>query len=173
MADAEEVRDAVRRHLEGFWPDHPQEEFSWTFGPVEERLPGFRVRRIAPVKPTDPWVYVTVGASGASRHVETLAMVTSFHADVRYRLSIGRTVSIGHPWIDGAVADHLLVSLPYPYGPSFEHCDAPGRHVQVLWLVPITDAEARYVGERGLDALEQLLEQSDVDVISPRRRSLV
>ncbi|MGH9282263.1 MAG: RHS repeat-associated core domain-containing protein, partial [Acidimicrobiales bacterium] len=52
MVGAEEVRDAVRRHLEGFWPDHPQEEFSWTLGPIEERLPGFRVRRIAPVKPT-------------------------------------------------------------------------------------------------------------------------
>lgn len=189
MVGSEEVRDAVRRHLEGFWPDNPQEEFCWTLGPIEERLPGFRVRRIAPLKPTDPWVYVTVGASDASdgdgleffilsplespRHVETLAMVASFHADARHRLAIGRTVNIGRPWIGGAAADHLLMSLPYPYGPTLEHCDAPGRHVQVLWLVPITEAEARYVGECGLEALEQLLEQSDVDVISPERRSLV
>ncbi|MGI8806587.1 MAG: suppressor of fused domain protein [Acidimicrobiales bacterium] len=189
MTAGEEVRDAVRHHLEGFWPDNPQEEFAWTLGPIGEPLPGFRVRRIAPVKPTDPWVYVTVGASGATdgdgaeffilspsespRHVETLAMVASFHADARYRLAIGRTVNIGRPWIEGAAADHLLVSLPYPYGPTLEHCGALGRHVQVLWLVPITETEARYVGERGLEALEQLLEQSDVDVISPVRRSLV
>jgi len=189
MVGADEARNAVRRHLEGFWPDHPQEEFSWTLGPVEERLPGFRVRRIAPVKPMDPWVYVTVGASGAAdgngveffilspsespRHVETLAMVASFHADPRYRLSIGRTVNIGRPWMEGAAADHLLVSLPYPYGPGLEHCDALDRHVQVLWLVPITEAEARYVGDRGLEALEQLLEHSNVDVISPMRRSLI
>lgn len=189
MVGGEDVRDAVRHHLEGFWPDHPQEEFVWTLGPIGERLPEFRVRRIAPVKPTDPWVYVTVGASEATEgdgveffilspsespgHVETLAMVASFHADPRYRLSIGQTVYIGRPWIEGAAADHLLVSLPLPYGPSLEHCDAPGRHVQVLWLVPITEAEARYVRERGLEALEQLLEQSNVDVVAPKRRSLV
>lgn len=188
-ADAEEVRDVVRRHLEGFWPDHPQEEFSWALGPIEDRLPGFRVRRIAPVEPTDPWVYTTVGASGSSdgdgmeffilspsespRHVETLAMVASFHADPRYRLSTGRTMNIGRPWIDGAVTDHLLVSLPYPYGPGLEHCDVSGRHVQVLWLVPITEAEAFYVTEQGLEAFEQLLERSGADVISPGRRSLV
>jgi hypothetical protein len=95
------------------------------------------------------------------------------HADERYRLSVGRTISIGRPWIDGAAADHLLVSLPYPYGPALEHCDAPGRHVQLVWLVPITEAEASYGDERGIEALEQLLEQSYVDVISPVRRSAV
>jgi hypothetical protein len=189
MIDAEHVRDAVRRHVERFWPDRPQEEFSWTLGPIEERLPGFRVRRVAPVQPTDPWVYVTVGAAGTSdgdgmeffllspsespRHVETLAMVASFHADPRHRLAVGRTVDIGRPWIEGAVADHFVVALPYPYGPVLEHCDAPGRHVQVLWLVPITQAEAHHVGERGLEAFERLLEASEVDVISPSRRSLV
>jgi hypothetical protein len=189
MTVGEEVRDSVRRHLAGYWPDRPQEEFAWTLGPIEERLPGFRVRRVAPVKPTDPWVYVTVGASEAAdgdgveffilsrsespRHVETLAMVASFHADERYRLSIGQTVNIGRPWMEGSAANHLLVSLPYPYGPSLEHLDAPGRHVQFLWLVPITEAEARYVREQGLEAVEQLLECSEVDVIAPSRRSLV
>lgn len=184
MTDEEDVRRAVRQHLMDFWPDRPHEEFAWRARPVEERLPGFRVRRIAPVERADPWVYVTVGASLATggdgleffllspfespRHVETLAMTASFHAAPRYRLSMGRTVRIGRPWIDGGTADHLLVSLPYPYGRALEHCEAAGRHVQVLWLVPITEAEAQYVGARGADALEGLLEQSDVDVISPR-----
>lgn len=189
MTAQEDVRLAVRRHLMDFWPDRPHEEFEWTTGPVEERLPGFRVRRIAPVERADPWVYVTVGASLATagdgleflllapaespRHVETLAMIANFHADTRYRLSIGRTIRIGRPWIDGGTADHLLVSLPYPYGRALEHCEAAGRHVQILWLVPITEAEAQYVEARGAGALERLLEQSDVDVISPTRRSLV
>jgi hypothetical protein len=147
------------------------------------------VRRIAPAKRAEPWVYVTVGASEATdgdgseffilspsespRHVETLAMVASFHAGERSRLSIGKVVNIGHPWIDGAGADHLLVSLPYPFGPSLEHCEAAGRHVQVLWMVPITEAEGRYVRQQGLKALERLFEQSNVDVIAPERRSLV
>ncbi|PKQ25461.1 MAG: hypothetical protein CVT64_09650 [Actinobacteria bacterium HGW-Actinobacteria-4] len=189
MDHAESVREAVRQHLRAFWPDRTHEEFSWPIGPIQENLPGFGVRRIAPSTAADPWVYVTIGASGASTgdgleffllsptesasHVETLAMVANFHADSDYRVSLGSSMEIGRPWIEGANADHLLVSLPYPFGPTLEHCEAHGRHIQVLWLVPITAAESRYASERGLEALEQLLEQSGVDVISPNRSSVV
>lgn len=189
LTGGEAVREAVRQHLSAFWPDHSHEEFAWPVGPIEGNLPGFRVRRVAPLVPTDPWVYVTVGASGATAgdgleflilaptesdsHVETLAMVANFHADPNHTVSLGRTIEIGRPWTEGAIADHLLVSLPYPYGPALEHCEAPDRHIQVLWLAPITAAEARYASERGLEALEQLLEQSAVDVISPGRPSVV
>lgn len=34
MVGSEDGRDTVRRHLEGFWPDHPQAGFSWTLGPM-------------------------------------------------------------------------------------------------------------------------------------------
>lgn len=183
------VDDLVRRHVADFFPGRDHEEFRWTAGPIGERLPGFRVRRIAPAQRTDPWVYTTIGAWQATdgqdskeffllsptespAHVETLAMVTYFHADHRYRLSIGSSVNIGRPWMDGGISDHLLVSLPYPYGPRLEHLDADGTHVQFLWLVPITSAEAAYKNERGLEALEQLLD-SGVDVLDPRRPSLV
>jgi hypothetical protein len=182
--------DAVRRHYSTFWPDTDQEEFEWTAGPVGARLPAFRVRRIAPASRSDPWVYASVGAWRATdgkdskeffilsptespSHVETLAMVTYFHADPHHRLSIGSTMNVGRPWMDGATADHLLVSLPYPYGPTLEHLDADGTHIQVLWLVPITAAESTYRRERGLEALEQLLETDGVDILDPRRLSLV
>lgn len=181
---------AVRRHYSNFWPGRDHEEFEWTAGPIGTRLPAFRVRRIAPGNRSEPWVYASVGAWQATdgkdskeffilsptespSHVETLAMVAHFHADPKHRLTIGSTINIGRPWMDGATPDHLLVSLPYPYGPTLEHCDADGTHVQVLWLVPITAAEAAYRHERGLEALEQLLETDGVDVISPRRLSLV
>lgn len=107
------------------------------------------------------------------RHVETLAMLAHFHADARYRLSIGRTIDIGRPWMDDAAADHLLVSLPYLYGPALEHCTIGDRHVQLLWLVPITRQEAQYASECGLDALEELLERSGVDLLATHRSSLV
>ena len=181
--------DLVRRHIAGFWPDGEHEEFEWTAGPIGARFPGFRVRRIAPAKRNDPWVYATVGAwratdgegkeffllspSESPAHVETLAMITYFHADPAHRLEIGSTVAIGRPWVDKAKADTLLVSLPYPYGPALEHLDAGGTHVQFLWLVPITAAEAAYRREHGLEALEQLLEADGVNVVDPKRRSLV
>ncbi|WP_436500252.1 suppressor of fused domain protein [Actinokineospora sp. HUAS TT18] len=91
---------------------------------------------------------------------------------LKLRLEIGSTVNIGRPWLDGGTADHLLVSLPYPYGPTLEHLDADGTHVQFLWLVTITGAEAKLVRTDGLEALERLLD-TGVDVIDPRRPSLV
>lgn len=182
--------EAVRKHIEGFWPDRPQEEFSWEWGPIEERVPGFRVRRVAPVKASDPWVYLTVGASSVSseeggieffllapsespRHVETLAMVASFHADLRYRLGLGRIVNIGRPWADGAVADHLLVSLPYPYGPDLEVCQVGDAQVRILWLVPITASEPRFAFDHGTEELERMFDAAGVDVLIPGRASPV
>jgi hypothetical protein len=185
-----EVFEGERSHLDGFWPDRVHEEFVWTLSPIGRSLPRFRVRRIAPANRRDPWVYVTVGAweataddahgteflllspSEDARHVELLSMVANFHADARYRLTVGSTTNIGRPWMDGSAADHLLVSLPYPYGPALELCQLRERHVRFLWLVPITAAEADLVRSQGLEALERLLEQSKVDVISPKRRSL-
>lgn len=190
MITDEEVFEGERSHLDAFWRDRPHEEFVWTLGPIGQSLPRFRVRRVAPAQRRDPWVYVTVGAWEATaneahgteffllsptedpRHVELLAMVANLHADARYRLKVGSTVNIGRSWLDGSAADHLLVSLPYPYGPALERCELRERHVRFLWLVPITAAEANLVQSQGLEVLESLLEQSNVDVISPKRRSL-
>jgi Suppressor of fused protein (SUFU) len=187
----EEVFEGERTHLDGFWPARSYEELVWMIGPIARLLPRFRVRQIAPVAPADPWVYVTVGAWEATAdqahgteflllspeenplHVELLAMVTNLHADDRYPLEIGSVVNIGRPWMEGSTADHLLVSVPYPYGPALEQCELGDRHVRFLWLVPITASEANLVRTRGLEALERLLEQSNVDVLAPKRRSLV
>jgi len=183
------LNDAVREHLEGFWPDRPQEEFTWALGPIEERIPGFRVRRVAPVAPSQPWVYSTIGASSVDAetrveffllapfespiHVETLAMVASFHADPGYRLRLGQTVNIGRPWEAGSAADHLLVSLPYPFGPDLEWCRRDEQTVRILWLVPISEAEARFASERGSEELERLFDAEGVDVLAVSRPSLI
>jgi hypothetical protein len=190
MITDEEVYEGERAHIDGFWPGRPSKDFEWTLGPIGERLPSFRVRRVAPVRKEEPWVYATIGvweATAGERdgleffllspvesplHVELLAMVANFHADPRYRLSVGRTINIGRPWIAGSAADHLLVSLPYPYGPTFECCDLGDRHIRFLWLVPVTAAEAQLSKEHGLEALERRFEADGLDMIDPRRRSV-
>jgi hypothetical protein len=191
MSSETEVSDGVRSHLDRFWRDRPHEEFVWTVGPISQTLPRFRVRRIAPIQRRDPWVYATIGAweatadathgtefvflspSESPAHVELLAMVANLHADPRYRLDVGSTVDIGRPWMEGSPADHLLVSLPYPFGPELERCELTDRHVRFLWLVPITAAEAALAKSQGMESLEQLLERTKVDVIAPNRRSVV
>jgi hypothetical protein len=42
-----------------------------------------------------------------------------------------------------------------------------------LWLVGISEAEARFAHERGVEALEDLLEESQVNLLDPSRVSLV
>src|SRR5262249_11180569 len=139
--------------------------------------------------PADPWVYLTVGAWEATdadqaeffilspnespRHVETLAMVAYFHADPKFGLPVGRQVDIGRPWMEGSLATHLLVTLPYRDGPRLEHCEIGGEHIQFRWLVPLTPAEAHYADRVGVDGIEQLLESGDVDIVDPQRSSVV
>ena len=47
-------------------------------------------------------------------------MVANLHADERYPLSLGQTLEVGHGWLPGASADHLLVALPTVFDPELE-----------------------------------------------------
>jgi hypothetical protein len=74
-------------------------------------------------------------------------------------LGLGHTLPIGEPWLPGSNCDHLLVSLPYPWGPDLETCHVGDRHVDFLWLLPITRAEHDLKIASGLEALESLFEE--------------
>lgn len=185
------VKPALERHLDGFWPRHAKESFAWTAGPAVLTLPELEIVRIRPVSTDEPWVYVTLGAWAARGecnhgfefllvapredpiHVETLAMVANFHRDPRFGVSLGDVVAIGRGWVDESPCDHLLVSLPYPFGPRLEHCVVGDFHIRFLWLTPVTRQEAAYCREHGHDALEARLEESGVSYLDPQRREVV
>lgn len=87
---------AVDLHLRRFWPDHAVEDFQWTIGPIKDVLPRFHVRRLAPSRPGEGWIYVSIGAFEVDRgqqvefiiqspeetpeHVESLAVIAHHHA---------------------------------------------------------------------------------------------
>ncbi|WP_426513206.1 suppressor of fused domain protein [Dactylosporangium sp. McL0621] len=107
-------------------------------------------------------------------HVETLTMIAYYHATGGdYALDHGHTVPIGQPWLPGSTCDHLLVSLPYPWGPKLETCPVPGGHVRLLWLLPITEAEKTFRHKHDLEALEQRFETAGISPTDPRRSSVV
>ena len=89
------------------------------------------------------------------------------------RLGLGDTVPIGEPWLPGSVCDHLLVSLPYPYGPGLQTCHVGDLHVDVLWLLPITLAERDFKATQGREALEQRFEDASLHYWDARRESVV
>ena len=180
-------------HLERFHPDGVHEDFRSARAEVEERLPGFRVRRIAPAASDKPWVYATNGAAAAIGEgedgaeyvvlapaadpvlVEMLAALATVNADPDKRLGVGSIVNLGRPWTGSSAAKNLLVLPPYVFGPGFEVYESPGeqRRIVVLWLVPITSAEARFVRRHGVQQFEQLMQRSEVNVVDAERGPIV
>lgn len=186
------VHTKIQEHIARFWPRRQISSFSWTIGPIEKALPGFRVLVVAPHSKGEPWVYVSQGAWQVCspnedrcefflispcdnvRHIETLAMVANFYADPKYRFHIGKVIDIGRPWAEGSAMRHLLVSLPFPYGPTFEWCRLSALDViRFCWLLPITESESDFVSEHGLEAMEAKFDEFGIDYLDPMRRSVV
>ena len=179
------------KHLRRHFPDGEHEDVAPKRAGIEDVLPGFRVRRIAPDDPEEPWIYVTNGAAQAGAPgedgaeyviaapaedpvlVEMLAALASVNADPERRLGVGSVIALGRPWIAGAPAEHLLVAPPYPFGAGVEVCSTGDRDVVVLWLLPITAAEARFVRAQGYDAFEEIMRRDAFNVADPGRASVV
>lgn len=180
-------------HLERAYTDSVHEDFASARAAIEELLPGFRVRRIAPGSSGEPWIYATNGASAAMGPdedgaeyvllapaadpvlVEMLAALATVNADPDRRLGVGSIVALKRPWTATAAAENLLVLPPYVFGPGFEVYEPPDedRRIVVLWLVPIMSSEARFVRLHGVEKFEGLMQRSEVNLVSPRRPPIV
>ncbi|MFD8376797.1 suppressor of fused domain protein [Streptomyces sp. NPDC059688] len=187
------ARAAMREHLRRQFPGRVIDELPGVEGPIEERVPGFRVFRVRPNRPGGWWVYVTSGCWAATQqdghgtefflaaprdewvNLESVSMNAYYHCGPDHqRLDVGHTVPIGRPWLDDSRCDHYLISLPYPYGPDFEVCAwDETAHAQILWLLPITKAEKDYRREQGLEELENLFDERAINPVDPQRPSVV
>jgi hypothetical protein len=185
------IRSAIVRHVQEFWPNSKIFEEQWEHGPIEENVPGFQVLRVKSRDPARPVVYATNGCfvteptehlkhefflispKEERQHVETLTMLANFHADERYRLDVGSIVNLGTPWMQDSTCDHLLISIPYPYGPKLEWLNLPNICVRFLWALPITPREAAFLELNGLEALEQKFDAEKIDYLNPARYSVV
>jgi len=189
-----EVRTALIAHIDRFFSRHDKDLIdgpAWKISKLQER---FRICRVHPAaeNPIDPWVYLSLGAweltasSGISfefflisteqqdAHAETVAEVCAQHANIPSGLKPGTVVSLGRPLLPNATVDHLLVTLPYPYGPMLEDVESPeGTNIRVLWLLPITAAEAVFAREKGTEALEQKFETIYMDFTVFDRPSVI
>lgn len=180
-------------HLASYFEGHSQMERVLGRGPIEHRLRGYHTHVIAPGPRAAHWSVVTCGASevlvgeghraefilaspdDSERWVELATMLAYYHAGPStQRLAVGHTVPIGEPIVPGSRCDYHLISRPYPYGPDLERCPlADGSHIQVLWALPITQAEKRLVTSEGVEALESRLEAAAIRFADLFRASAV
>ncbi|WP_329493238.1 suppressor of fused domain protein [Kitasatospora herbaricolor] len=187
------ARTALLDHLRRTLPGRVIDEVAGVEGPIEDRVPGFRIFRIRPAHPGGSWLYVTSGCWESTQHdghgtefflaaprdewvnLESVTVNAYYHCGpVHLRLDVGHTVPIGRPRLDDSDCDHYLVSLPYPFGPEFEVCTWDGgAHARILWLLPITRAEKDFRREGGLEALESLFDEQAIDPVDPQRASVV
>lgn len=184
---------AVADHHHRFFIGHDITERHQVVGPIAKRVPGLFVHEIAPGPRYAGWTYASVGVwdavhtqqghgleflitagESSERLVELIAMTAFYHAGPpSQRLGVGHTVPIGEPWLRGSSCDHLLVSVPYPFGPDLESCAWDGGHARLLWLLPITPAERDYQAENGLEALEQRFDRAAIHPTDVARSSVV
>lgn len=166
---------ALYDHVQKYFAGRDIEVFVWAAGPMQRHNPHFRVLRVAPTAPGDTWTYVSVGgwaetpeqhiglefilctAAEEERAVELVTMAAYYHRGGK--LNIGHTVPIGRPWLPGSGCTHLLVSLPYPFGEDLRTSHVGERHVEFVWLLPITEAERDHKAAAGLEALESRFDE--------------
>ena len=189
LPPCDDVCGALEEHVRRFFTGRRVEASTWSAGPILDQNPHFRVLRIAPTSASDVWTYVSVGGWAATetenfstefilcteaadaRAVELLAMTVYYHRGGK--LGLGDTLPIGEPWLPGSHCDHLLVSLPYPYGPDLQTCHVGDRHVEFLWLLPIYEAERAWKVSAGLEALESRFDEVGLKYWQATRASVV
>jgi hypothetical protein len=190
---ADSLIDAVRAHAARVFPGQRLETLTWDEGGVVQNLPELAVVRVAPAAgaPAPTWIHLTAGASVAPMEdgyglefvllthapeklaAKLLAMVANLHADERYPMSLGQTLEVGHGWLPGASADHLLVALPTFFDPELEWLSDRDRNIRFIWLVPITRAEAEFARKHGPVPLQEKLGAARSDVAALVRPSVV
>ncbi|MGH2898304.1 MAG: suppressor of fused domain protein [Solirubrobacteraceae bacterium] len=186
------LREAVRAHAARVFPGRALETLVWDEGGVVANLPELAVVRVAPAAGgPGAWIHLTAGASVAPLEdgygielvlltpapdklaLKLLAMVANLHADERYPLSLGQTLEVGHGWLPGASADHLLVALPTSFDPELEWLSDRERNVRFIWLVPITRREADFARKHGPVPLQEKLGAARADLTALVRDSVI
>ena len=161
-----------------------------------DRVPGLRMLEVTAGKRVDLVSYLTLGCweavqslgigcefvlaarEAAPAHLISLARAATVHCGtLDGRLDRGSVVQLEGPWLPGSECDRLLVTVPYPYGPELEYCRwkyrGQNNAARILWLMPITPAEAAMVALDGIEALEARFEEVGVNFADPARSSAV
>jgi hypothetical protein len=118
---------------------------------------------------------MTMNAGWDSRNIPAVihqVAMEAYEKDTGYVR--GQVIGPRGTLVSGTAIEALYVTLPV-YFPDGFHVYQPeeGEPIVLAWLVPITAAEARYAGEKGWEAFEDLLAEVDPDLRDLGRVSIV
>jgi hypothetical protein len=179
----------IHDHVQRFFAGHKINERRWAESYVSDLYPDFSVLEIEPGPRSGNWNYVSsetweTAQEGAGliefmiitdkpslRQIQILTMNHVYHRDEN--LMLGSTYPLGEPWVKGSNCTHMLVSLPYTYGPDFEICAIGDGHLHIYWLAPITEREHDFKARNGADALEEVFETEGLEYWKAKRKSVI
>lgn len=183
-------QDRFRLHTKTYFQSTARKQV-WDEDFVKKNLPGLKCLEYQPSEDLAFFSYVSCGLASllpdqevkheyvisspfqTLEHAELMCMIAAAFIDRKAFFSLGDIISIGRPWITGSKADHLLVSLPYPYGSKLELAESALPNLQVLWLLPIYSTEVDFYHAEGLEALEQKFDEGGIRFCDPKREPVV
>jgi Suppressor of fused protein (SUFU) len=183
------IHQSIREHAQGYFVDATISEHQWRDRTIRRFFPQFRVLEISPGSVCNFWTFVSSGGHKTKhknagltefmiitekpdlRQIQLLGMNAVYYKD--HYLEPGDSYAIGEPWVAGSRCDHILISLPYPYGQDWEICGLENGHLHIYWLLPITSEEHEYKVKNGAEALEELFERKGLEFWKTGRKSVV
>ena len=189
MSNPSDRQKASEAHVREFFEGHEVSTHVFDRGPMPTMAPEFRVLEVGPGPKFGLWSYFSNGACDLSdgdcgcleffiaisapdpAMVEIITMIGYYHHT--RTLGLHHTLPIGHSWTGASACDHLLVSKPYPLGPSLEVCNRDGFHMHFMWLLPVTKEEREFKASKGIEPLEQLFDEHRIQYWNPLRPSVV
>lgn len=85
----------------------------------------------------------------------------------------GEVFRLGHPLCAGASCQHLYATIPVIFPDGLATCEETSPPTVCIWLVGITDREARWIDAEGWEAFEDQLEHLDPPLLDPCRASVL
>lgn len=183
-----DYQERIINHYVKIWNAEPKFHF-WSLGPAEELPYDFRVLEFAPTQMRTMWTYATCcmsqsnDANKIELHIfsskqntgliELLTVVAHYHR-TGSKLDLNHTVNFGRAWQDDSNCEFGFISLPYLDGPAVENMSTmENSSLKCYWLIPITKAEVEYKKKQGVEALELLFEEKEIDYLNVQRSSLI
>lgn len=173
----------LEKHYESIWAEK-YAEIKWQKGPYSLLPSGFHISCYEVDKTTN--VMITSGLSlypkdekielflyfkpnlyYETRLAELLTIASHFHC-TQETLSVGHVFNWGESVIYKSPLKRGFLSWPYIEDKKIESFN----QVKILWLIPITDSEYKFVIRNGIESLEKLFEEKELNYIDLQRKSL-